>query len=82
MYLRSITDKDLDAENARVQKETRERDTQIQIDWDKLLELAFNAPGQIVSIARAQAPQATARVAEPSPSTASLGTAASPARTS
>src|SRR5689334_14903606 len=39
MYLPSIHDRAADAENMRVQKETRDRDVQAQFDWDKLIEL-------------------------------------------
>lgn len=59
--------KDHIAENEQVRRQqvTHERDQQAQFDWDKLLELAFNTPGHLVTLAREHAPQAAARVGAP-----------------
>lgn len=49
-------------ENARMQQMARETDTESQVHWEKLLELAFERPGALISIARAKAPEASQRV--------------------
>lgn len=58
----TITERLAAEENARMQKASRDVDFESQINWEKLLELASDRPGPLVSIARARAPEASARV--------------------
>lgn len=67
MDLRGFFDRLAEAENTRFKREVHDRDIQAQLDWDKLLVLASNAPSAIVSIARARAPEAMSRVEDKTP---------------
>jgi hypothetical protein len=58
---RTLTERLAEAENARMQRAPREADTESMVNWEKLLELAFERPGALISIARSRAPEASSR---------------------
>ncbi len=58
-----------DAESARLRTMTADWDDESKLCWEKLIELALNAPGSIVHIAQQRAPEVAARVAKMSETT-------------
>jgi hypothetical protein len=58
-----------DSETARLRAMTADWDDESQRCWEKLVELALNAPGSIVHIAQQRAPEVAARVAKMSETT-------------
>jgi hypothetical protein len=58
---RPLFDRLADQENARMQRATRDTDHELLLNWERLMELAQERPGTLISIARTRAPEAAAR---------------------